>query len=413
MEPSDFERGFRAVGVLDTLKNTAEFLASVRGRRKAVLFFSEGIDYPIYDSFGSQSATDVIRATQDAITMAARANVNYYTIDPRGLVGMTNEFMEMAGGGSPELAGGPADLQPGTGARITRVTGGRPFNAQTELMNELQLSQGSLRELAEADRRHRLGQHELADQRVRAASCRRTAAITCSAITRRRIRATGDSTKSKFASSARACASRRARDTDRRAAGPRKSGNATKRRGAARSQTPERRQDVDRASRRAHKPAAAERAQLHRAGRAVQEHAEGSVGRARDRDRRRSAAVSPPNEKGLVANKIELSFYGISDQGKAMAGTRSRARSDAAARDARARQGRTASASTRASAFRPGGISCASARASGRRADGHGVLRPRGSRFPKRETDDGRPAARLAPRLSRRRASSPIRCSRR
>ena len=93
--------------MLDTLKNTAEFLASVRGRRKAVLFFSEGIDYPIYDSFGGQSATDVIRATQDAITMAARANVNYYTIDPRGLVGMTNEFMEMAGGGAPALAGMP------------------------------------------------------------------------------------------------------------------------------------------------------------------------------------------------------------------------------------------------------------------------------------------------------------------
>ena len=145
LEPTEFERGFRAVGVLDTLKNTAEFLASVRGRRKAVLFFSEGIDYPVYDSFGAQSATDVIRATQDAISMAARANVNYYTIDPRGLVGMTNEFMEMAGGGAPALAGMPDLRQPGTN---TPITGG-VFNAQSELMNELMLSQGSLRELAE------------------------------------------------------------------------------------------------------------------------------------------------------------------------------------------------------------------------------------------------------------------------
>ncbi len=70
--------------MLDTLRLTAEFLTSVRGRRKAVLFFSEGIDYPIQNSFGGQSATDVIRATQDAITMAARANVNFHTIDPRG-----------------------------------------------------------------------------------------------------------------------------------------------------------------------------------------------------------------------------------------------------------------------------------------------------------------------------------------
>jgi VWFA-related protein len=146
MEPTDFERGYRAVGVLDTLRYTAEFLTGVRGRRKAVLFFSEGIDYPITDSFGGHSATDVIRATQDAITMAARANVNYYTIDPRGLVGMTNEFMEMQGGGAPELAGNPAMRQPGTNAPLS--TNG-VFNAQAELMHELVLSQGSLRELAE------------------------------------------------------------------------------------------------------------------------------------------------------------------------------------------------------------------------------------------------------------------------
>ncbi|HUP39180.1 MAG TPA: VWA domain-containing protein [Vicinamibacterales bacterium] len=151
MEPTEMERGYRAVGVLDTLKLTAEFLSSVRGRRKAVLFFSEGIDYPITDSFGAHSASDVIRTTQDAITAAARANVNFYTIDPRGLVGMTNEFMEMAGSGAPELAGGAAVRTPGTNAPITSILGGTSgvFNAQSELMAELMLSQGSLRELAE------------------------------------------------------------------------------------------------------------------------------------------------------------------------------------------------------------------------------------------------------------------------
>ncbi|MEO5742183.1 MAG: VWA domain-containing protein, partial [Vicinamibacterales bacterium] len=96
-DPTELERGTRALTVLDTLKNTAEFLGSVRGRRKAVLFFSEGLDYPIRDVFGAHDATVVIRATQDAITTAARANVNYYTIDPRGLAGMTTDFMESAG----------------------------------------------------------------------------------------------------------------------------------------------------------------------------------------------------------------------------------------------------------------------------------------------------------------------------
>src|SRR5688500_10829887 len=146
MEPTEMERGFRAVGVLDTLKLTAEFLSSVRGRRKAVLFFSEGIDYPITDPFGSHNASDVIRATQDAINAAARANVNFYTIDPRGLVGMTNEFIEMAGSGVVTPTG-----TSGTNAPITSILGGKggTFNAQSELMAELMLSQGSLRELAE------------------------------------------------------------------------------------------------------------------------------------------------------------------------------------------------------------------------------------------------------------------------
>ena len=79
--------------------------------------------------------------------MAAGANVNYFTIDPRGLVGMTTEFMEMAGrwlarDGRPAGHGqGQARMRP------TRGCGG--FNAQTELMKELMVWQNSLRELAE------------------------------------------------------------------------------------------------------------------------------------------------------------------------------------------------------------------------------------------------------------------------
>ena len=76
--------------------------------------------------------------------IAARANVNFYTIDPRGLVGMTNEFMEMAGAARSRWPAADG-RQP---APTRRITGG-VFNAQSELMTELMLSQGSLRELAE------------------------------------------------------------------------------------------------------------------------------------------------------------------------------------------------------------------------------------------------------------------------
>ncbi len=150
-DPTELERGTRALTVLDTLKNTAEFLGSVRGRRKAVLFFSEGLDFPIRDVFGAHDATVVIRASQDAISTAARANVNFYTIDPRGLAGMTTDFMESAGLASGAGTPGPVLLVPGTNTPVSGVTGasGGVFSVQDELLQEFRLSQDTLRELAE------------------------------------------------------------------------------------------------------------------------------------------------------------------------------------------------------------------------------------------------------------------------
>jgi VWFA-related protein len=150
-DPTELERGTRALTVLDTLKNTAEFLGSVRGRRKAVVFFSEGLDFPIRDVFGAHDATVVVRATQDAISTAARANVNFYTIDPRGLAGMTTDFMESAGLASGAGTPGPVLLVPGTNTPVSGITGasGGVFSVQDELLQEFRLSQDTLRELAE------------------------------------------------------------------------------------------------------------------------------------------------------------------------------------------------------------------------------------------------------------------------
>ena len=149
-DPTELERGTRALNVLDTLKNTAEFLGSVRGRRKALLFFSEGLDYPIRDVFGAHDATTVIRASQDAISMAARANVNFYAIDPRGLAGMTTDFMEGAGIANGAGSSGPVILVPGTNTPSSGITGGTGiFSVQDELMQEFRTSQDTLRELTE------------------------------------------------------------------------------------------------------------------------------------------------------------------------------------------------------------------------------------------------------------------------
>jgi hypothetical protein len=130
------ERGLRAVGVLNTMKSLAEFMGGIRGRRKALLLFSEGLDYPMADAFtDSTSGNEIIRATQDAMTAAAEANVNFFTLDPRGLIGMTTDLIETTRSGPPDEAG-TTDI--GT------------WKAGTEaLLSEMNISQNSLRTLAE------------------------------------------------------------------------------------------------------------------------------------------------------------------------------------------------------------------------------------------------------------------------
>ena len=131
-DPDDMERGFNARSTLDTLRNVAEWFGSVRGRRKAILFVSEGIDYDIYDVIAQnnsthRSASMVLDATRDAIGAATRSNVAIYGIDPRGLTDLGDESIEL--GSFPDdtsLGVGPGSLQ-----------------------SELRLSQDSLRTLSE------------------------------------------------------------------------------------------------------------------------------------------------------------------------------------------------------------------------------------------------------------------------
>src|SRR3954463_11372463 len=100
-DPNDMERGFNARSTLDTLRNVADWFGSVRGRRKAILFVSEGIDYDIYDVFRGgngatpSSASTVMDATREAIAAATRSNVAIYGIDPRGLTDLGDETIDI------------------------------------------------------------------------------------------------------------------------------------------------------------------------------------------------------------------------------------------------------------------------------------------------------------------------------
>jgi len=134
IDPDDLERAFKARNTLTTIRNVADWFGGVRGRRKSLLLFSEGIDYDINDIMRgtdrpASQATAVMDDIRDAIASAARNNIAIYSIDPRGLA--------IAGEDTINTTLDPADLSPGGGIGVNRFS------------NELQLSQNSLRALSE------------------------------------------------------------------------------------------------------------------------------------------------------------------------------------------------------------------------------------------------------------------------
>ncbi len=126
-DPDDAERGFKARSTLQSLRSVADWFSSVRGRRKAILFVSEGIDYDITDVFNNGAASTIIDETRDLIAAATKANVAIYGIDPRGLTDLGDE--------SITVQAFPDDTSLGVG------TG--------SLQNEVRLSQDSLRTISD------------------------------------------------------------------------------------------------------------------------------------------------------------------------------------------------------------------------------------------------------------------------
>jgi len=95
-DPFDQERAMMARTTLDSLRNLSNYLAGISGRRKAIIYFSEGVDYDIFDVFNtSGGASAVLQASRDAVAAATRANVSIYGIDPRGLGAGADDLIEV------------------------------------------------------------------------------------------------------------------------------------------------------------------------------------------------------------------------------------------------------------------------------------------------------------------------------
>ncbi len=92
----DAERGYQARTALDTMKQLADYLGGISGRRKALVLFSEGVDYDITDVINNREATVIMDSTRALLSAATRANVSIYGVDPRGLGGLAQESIEVA-----------------------------------------------------------------------------------------------------------------------------------------------------------------------------------------------------------------------------------------------------------------------------------------------------------------------------
>lgn len=128
-DAEDMQRSYNATTTLRAIQQLSEYMSGVHGRRKALVLFSEGIDYDITDVINNAGASAVMQDSLDAIGAATRANVSVYGVDPRGL-------SAMAGFGA-DTAGPPIDADPSY------------HLDSTGLQNEMRLQHDSLRVLSD------------------------------------------------------------------------------------------------------------------------------------------------------------------------------------------------------------------------------------------------------------------------
>ncbi len=92
------EREYNARAVLEELTAVADWFSVVHGRKKSILYFSEGISYDIHDVFangGNNAAAMIQVRMQDLVRAATKANASIYAIDPRGLQGLSDGSIEL------------------------------------------------------------------------------------------------------------------------------------------------------------------------------------------------------------------------------------------------------------------------------------------------------------------------------
>lgn len=123
-DANELERYYNARNSLGTLKSLSDFVSGMRGRRKAIVLFSEGINYDVTNPIQNRYATEVQQSINDLIAAATRANASIYAVDPRGVSSGAED--------SIDIGSLPADNS----------------ISLTQMQDELRISQDSLRLMA-------------------------------------------------------------------------------------------------------------------------------------------------------------------------------------------------------------------------------------------------------------------------
>ncbi len=140
-DPFTMERISNARTMFSTVGRLAEFMAGVRGRRKAMILISEGVPFDLTDAFTLSRTSLAIDDFRDLIGSATRSNVSIYTVDPRGLT--VNPAI------SAEIEGFPSVQNSAQGVLAEAgLNPGDPGLTPSALAAEQRYSQDGLRTLA-------------------------------------------------------------------------------------------------------------------------------------------------------------------------------------------------------------------------------------------------------------------------
>jgi VWFA-related protein len=155
--PDSVERLSNARRSFQALAGLSEIMGRIRGRRKAIVYISEGVDYAIGagsrvtdrspGSIQTDSADLLLAETNDVIAAATQNDVSIYGVDVRGLTTIGADSVEISSLATREPVDRtlPAD---DTGAS-TPSTGFRPDYGLFSVQDERRIAQDGLRTLSD------------------------------------------------------------------------------------------------------------------------------------------------------------------------------------------------------------------------------------------------------------------------